>query len=964
MTVMYGRFFFLVVVIPVLAVAQTPDMMSRVEATDAEARSGALGQRILLTEQSLVANMPFQSIGPTIMSGRIVDVDVNPADPTEMFVAYASGGLWKTSNNGMSFRPLFDREASMTIGDIAVDWSIQPRTIWVGTGENNSSRSSYAGTGVYVSRDGGDSWEHAGLEATHRIGRILLHPDDAHTVWVAALGPLYSDSEHRGVYLTVDGGTTWTQTLAGTEAAGVIDLVMHPANADELYAAMWHRERRAWNFVESGEASGMYRTDDGGETWTRLDADGFPSGAGVGRIGLAFSQQNPEILYALLDNQERRPAEDEDELPLLTKEALRDMSREAFLALDDDAIADYLSEFNINSEYEVEDVRRMVRTEELEPVHLVWYVEDANRELFDTPVRGAEVYRTEDGGASWQKMHEEPIDGLYNSYGYYFGEIRIDPLNDEHIYILGVPLLKSEDAGRTWMSIGKVNVHADHQALWINPARSGHMVNGNDGGLNITYDDGATWFKANTPAVGQFYAIAVDDAQPYRIYGGLQDNGVWGGPHTYEHSLRWHSRGEYAYESLLGGDGMQVEVDTRTNNIVYTGSQFGAYVRIDTNTGHRSSIRPRHTLGERPLRYNWQTPIHLSRHNQDVLYFGTNKVHRSFNRGTDWETLSGDLTLGGRRGDVPYGTLTSIDESPLRFGLVYVGSDDGLVHVSRDGGYSWDRVSDDLPQHRWVSRVEASVHSIDRVYVTLNGYRWDNFEALLYRSDDYGATWRKIGKDLPMEPLNVVLEDPRNADILYVGSDHGLYISLDGGDTFMAAGASLPNAPVHDLKVQDRRRHLLVGTHGRSIYRADIQFVQDLTPEILDQPVHIFAMDPVRHGAFWGRKFASWSNPIDPEEEIVYFSAVGGEVVIRVLGEDGSELNVLYDEADRGLNYVMYDVSMNDEAAAVRNEEDEGAGIEAGDNGIYYLPVGAYQIEIVLNAESATTGLEVEAGRE
>ncbi len=356
-----------------------------------------------------------------------------------------------------------------------------------------------AGTGVYVSHDGGASWVHTGLGSTHRIGRIILHPEDPQTVWVAAAGPLYSRSEHRGVYKTTDGGATWKMTLAGTEIAGAIDLLMHPTNTNVLYAAMWHRERRAWNFVEGGEASGIYQSTDGGESWMRLEADGFPTGAGVGRIGLAMSQQTPQIIYALLDNQYRRPEEEGEEVPLLTKDALRDMSREAFLELEDEAIAEYLEEYNIDSEYDVEEIRRMAQEEELEPVHLVWYVEDANRELFDTPVLGAEVYRSEDSGSSWQKTHEEPIDGLYNSYGYYFGEIRVDPLNDQHIYILGVPLLKSEDAGKSWKSIGKPNVHADHQAMWINPSRSGHIINGNDGGLNITYD----------PAIFMMYPVRV-----------------------------------------------------------------------------------------------------------------------------------------------------------------------------------------------------------------------------------------------------------------------------------------------------------------------------------------------------------------------------------------------------------------------------------------------------------------------
>ncbi|MXY08073.1 MAG: glycosyl hydrolase, partial [Rhodothermaceae bacterium] len=571
-----------------VSLAQVPEMPSAMAPTPAAERLNSFSLRIQEAPQSQVSNVGFDNVGPTVMSGRIVDIDANPLDPVQMYVAYASGGLWRSETNGISFEPLFDKEASMTLGDIAVDWA-RDEVIWVGTGENNSSRSSYAGTGVYRSQDRGESWEHMGLSDTHRIGRIVLHPTDPQTLWVAAVGALYSPNPHRGVYKSSDGGETWTKTLYISDKAGVIDLVIDPTNPDILYAAGWHRERRAWNFVEGGSGSGIWKSTDGGDSWDRLSADGLPSGDTVGRIGLDIFPGNPEILYALVDNQARRPAEDEEEIPALTRETLRTMSVDEFLALDDETIAGYLEENNFGPQYSAEVIRGMVEEGTLEPVHLVWYVEDANRELFDTPVIGAEVYRSDDGGASWTRTHENYLDRVYNSYGYYFGEIRVAPHNVERIYILGVPFLASSDGGVTWESIGGPSVHADHQALWVNPSRPGHLIDGNDGGLNITYDDGASWFKGNTPSVGQFYAIGVDDQTPYHVYGGLQDNGVWGGPHTYTESTGWHASGAYPYDRYLGGDGMQVEVDTRTNDIIYTGSQFGFYQRIETSTGSRSS---------------------------------------------------------------------------------------------------------------------------------------------------------------------------------------------------------------------------------------------------------------------------------------------------------------------------------------------------------------------------------------
>ena len=950
---------------------EAPVMSSLVPATPAEARLAGFAQKKKLEAASLVANVVMHNIGPTVMSGRVVDVAVDPNDPTHFYVAYASGGLWETTTNGLSFTPLFDDQASMTLGDIAVDWG-GDGTIWVGTGENNASRSSYAGTGVYKSTDGGETWQPMGLAETHRIGRIEIHPDDPNTVWVAASGALYTTGEDRGLYKTSDGGETWRKTLFIDGDTGAIDLVVDPGNPDVLYAAMWHRGRRAWNFVESGPGSGVYKSTDGGETWTLLtDAgSGFPTGDGVGRIGLALYPGNPGILYALLDNQGRRPPEeDEDDEPALTRDQLRTMSREAFLAVDQEALEEYLRDNTFPEEHTAESILEQVQSGELEPIALVWYLEDANRELFDTQVAGAEVYRSDDGGRTWAKTHDDYLDAVYYSYGYYFGQIRVAPHDSDKLYVMGVPILRSDDGGQTFLTINEENVHVDHHALWVSPARPGHLIDGNDGGLNISYDDGATWFNANTPSVGQFYTVAVDDAEPYHVYGGLQDNGVWEGPHTYEHTFSWYASGDYPYDRLLGGDGMQVEVDTRTNEVIYTGSQFGSYVRIDKTTGARARIRPGHELGERPLRFNWQTPIHLSRHNQDVLYYGSNKLHRSFNRGDDWETLSGDLTKGGQKGDVPYGTLTTIDESSLRFGLLYVGSDDGLVQVSRDGGYTWDRISDGLPQDLWVSRVEASHHALGRVYVTLNGYRWDNFDAYVYRSDDFGRTWERLARDLPPEPVNVIVEDPANEEILYVGTDHGLYLSLDRGTSFMAMGGGLPYAPVHDLKVQARAKHLVVGTHGRSIFRADLALIQQLTPDLMARPLRAFAIEAVTHREGWGDSNVSWREPTVPEVTLAYFAGSTGTATVRIKAKDGTVLREFTDAAERGLNYPAYDLSVDAERAEEYNEERAGeeeaaALFEAADNDAYYLMPGTYTVEITLEGEMVEETLEVKAPRQ
>jgi photosystem II stability/assembly factor-like uncharacterized protein len=938
---------------------QEPEMTTLVKPTSAEARRAAFAQRQRLFENSLLSAVPVDNIGPTIMSGRVVDIDARPSDPSHFVVAYASGGLWITRNNGQSFDPLFDHEGVMTIGDVAVDW--ETGTIWVGTGENNSSRSSYSGDGVYKSSDWGKTWNHMGLDGTHRTGRIVLHPANAETVWVASLGALYSANTNRGVYKSTDGGKNWKKTLYVNDRTGAVDLVLDPNNPDVLYAAMWERDRRAWNFVESGPGSGLYKSTDGGSSWTKMNGgnSGFPDGAGVGRIGITVFPGNSNVIYASLDNQDRAEQKEGDEKEEgLTRDALRLMTSQSFLALSKDDVKDYLEREGFPKQYSADVVMDMVKKGTIQPAALVDFVDDANAQLFDTPVIGLEVYRSDDAGVTWTRTHEDNLDGVYSSYGYYFGEIRVSPQDEKQVYAMGVPIIRSDDAGQTWKSIGAGHVHSDHQALWMNPNREGHIINGNDGGLNMSYDAGETWSKLNIPAVGQFYYITTDNAESYRVYGGLQDNGVWAGPHTYQASYDWFDGGDYPYDRLGGGDGMQVQVDTRTNELVYLGSQFGFYSRLDRETGKRASIRPRHELGEKPLRFNWQTPILLSSHNQDIFYYAANRLYRSMNKGDDLIAISPDLTHGGQPGDVPYGTLSAIDESKLKFGLIYAGSDDGMIHVTRDGGVSWKRIDQNLPQNLWVSRVQASSHSETRVYASLNGYRSDHFDSYVYRSDDFGATWTQIGTNLPAEPVNVVLEDPSNPDLIFVGTDHAVYASLDRGKTFMGLAKDMPFVAVHDLKIQARDKHLLIGTHGRSIYLADISVLQQLSSDMLAREINIFDVADVPFSSSWGEKRSSLSSVTEPEVTLTVYAAKAGNASFVVENKENGTLATFERTLSAGLNYVTYDLTLSEAGIGNLEKAPKAAG-----NGKTYLPAGEYSINASKSgAESAQKLKLVERG--
>ena len=800
---------------------------AQLNTSTADERLNGLKKRKLLEERSVLKDIKFRNIGPSIMSGRVVDMDVNPNDPTEFYLAYATGGLWYTINNGQSFTPIFDKEDVTGIGDIAVNW--QTNEIWVGTGEANSSRSSYSGIGIYKSNDKGRTWQYLGLPESQHIGKILLHPTDRNIAWVAALGHLYSPNKDRGVYKTTDGGKTWKQTLFVDTNSGAVDMDINPKNPNELFASIWYKERRAWNFVEGGKTSGIYKSIDGGNTWKLItqEGSGFPHNDSVGRIGVAVYAANPKIIYATMDNQGHRPDTAKKNTRFYTLRDFKNISKEDFLNLDSKKLDTFFIRNNFDEKYHDSSVKELVRTDKIKPTAVYDYLFDANTALFDTPIIGCEIYRSDNNGVSWQKVNTKGLD-LYNTYGYYFGKISVSPTNENKVVISGFNLMLSEDGGKTFKAVDKPSTHPDWHGCWINPNRDSNWVAGNDGGCNITYDNGKHWFKANTPSVAQFYAIDVDNAKPYNVYGGIQDNGVWFGPSNTRTNEDFDFEGPNPWKNIGGGDGMQVQIDTRDNKTIYSGSQFGFYSRKNTDAlGGRQNgmnIHPQPDLGEQQLRYNWQTPILLSRHNQDIFYFGTNKFYRSLNKGEKFQVLTSDLTNGKKEGDVPFGTLVTIHESPLRFGLIYCGTDDGNIHVSKDGGYTWTLINKNLPKGLYVSRILASQYKEGRVYATLNAYRNDNFTPYLFVSEDYGITWTTLGSDLPAEPLNVVKEDPKFENIIYVGSDNGLYASFDKGKSFMTLG-NLPRVPVHDIAIQKTANDIVIGTHGRSIYIASLDSI-------------------------------------------------------------------------------------------------------------------------------------------
>lgn len=867
-----------------------------------------------LADHSLLKEYPARNIGPTVQGGRIIDIDVNLHDTKNFYVAYASGGLFKTVNNGITFEPIFDNLDALGIGDFALSPS-DPNVLYVGTGEKNSSRSSYAGSGVYKTTDGGRHWSHIGLTATQHISRVIIHPEDNNTVWVAAMGNLYTHNADRGVFKTTDGGHTWKKTLYINDSTGVIDLLINPRNPQQLWAAAWERTRKASHFKGQGVGSAIYRSDDGGDTWVKSVA-GLPQGSTTGRIGLDLCATQPNIVYAILDNQrevEDKPAK-KSTTPSLTLDDLRKMSQEEFLKLEDKKLNDLLRDQGFPARYTTESVKRDVR-EGLYTVQAIadYFGADANQNLFKTKVIGAEVYRSDDGGTQWKKVNRYDLDGVFFTYGYYFAEMKVAPDDPSLIYIYGVPMLKSRDGGATWHRLdtlrGVRDIHVDHHALWINPRDHQHMLLGNDGGLYQTYDEGANWLHINNMSVGQFYTVNVDMETPYNVYGGLQDNGVLKG------SSRSIPNETKQWKPLFGGDGMYVAADPRKIYTVYTGYQFGNYFRLEMDKGKTTRITPQHNIGEAPLRWNWRSPLLLSRHNADIIYMAANRVFRSLDKGEHWEAISPDLTRNLKQGNVPISTLSALAESPRKFGLLYAGSDDGLVHISRDGGGHWEPIHQGLPAGRWVSAIFPSPHHDGHVFITLNGYREDEFKSYLYVSTDYGQHWTSVKGNLPESVANVLIQDPVNPDLLYCGLDNGTYVSLDKGKTWQLFNALL-NVPGYDMLVHPRDNELVVGTHGRSVYIADAKPLQAIAGRA-QQPIMVFSPESIRHSDNWGVKTYPWSKASEPRLEVLYY--VGQEtktVVVEVLNSKQEVVRRIETQGAAGFHRWTWDVRVQTPVAS------------------------------------------------
>ena len=755
-----------------LPFAANAQKQKRILNSDPELRLKGYAQQLEMKKSSPYKDLKWQFLGPVNVSGRCTDVAVVAPKGKNytIYAATASAGLWRTVNEGTTWEPVFENGPSTAIGDVALAPS-DPGIIWIGTGEANIFRSSQAGCGVYKSVDAGKTWQHMGLTGTYTVARVVIHPKFPDTVYVAASGHEWTQNSERGVYKTVDGGKTWQKVLFIDNETGAIDLAMDPADSETLYAAMWQRTRQKWNDPRNGAKSGksgIFRSRDGGQNWQAINT-GLPAAKFRGRIGLDVSLTAPNVLYALVDNYE---------------------------------------------------ISRQPTPEEL-------------RNPYGVPscgfIKGATVFRSDDRGASWRQVSgltpemKKFMERHSGTYGWVFGQIRVDPSDAETVYILGVPLSVSNDGGRTFRHLE--GMHGDHHGLWIDPANPDYLVNANDGGMAVSYDRGRNWrcFTDNLPAC-QFFNVNFDMASPFHVFGSMQDHGSFRG--TVDLSRGRDRIPAVAFEYTPGGEGSNHAIDPNDPNRVYSAGFYGMLSRSDISRpdwGPEKWIAPTTYDNEPRLRGQWLAPFQLSSHNPDIIYHGMQVLFRSLDRGDTWEKISPDLTYNTRSemGDIPYHTLFAISESPLKYGLVYAGSDDGRVHVSRDGGKSWQEISAGLPEQKWVSRLAASQHDLGTVYMTQNGKRDDDFTPYVWKSTDFGKTWQNIAIGIPLGPVNVIREDSREPGTLYLGTDSAVFISKDGGKSWQALGGNLPSAYVHDLVIHPRENIIVIATHGRGMWALD-----------------------------------------------------------------------------------------------------------------------------------------------
>jgi len=844
-------------------------------------------------DDTFVKNLQFRAIGPANMGGRIDDIAVVENNPSTYYVGAATGGVWKTVNNGTTFEPIFDGQGSTSIGDIAIAPS-DPSIIWVGTGEPNNRQSSSWGDGIYRSLDAGKTWQNMGLRDSKHIGRVVIDSRDPNIVYVAALGHLWGPNKERGVFKTTDGGKTWNNVLFINEDTGITDLAMDPESPMTIYAAAYQRRRTPWGFNGGGTGSALYRTVDGGATWTKL-TKGLPEGI-TGRIGIDIYRRNPSIVYALVENS-----------------------------------------------------------------------------------KGG-TFRSDDRGETWRKMSD------LTSRPMYYSQVRIDPNNDQRIWQLAANMYNSDDGGKTWNSNLVQRIHGDFHALWIDPANSNHVLTGSDGGMHASYDRGRTWDFINTIPLGQFYEVSLDNQKPFWVYGGLQDNGSWSGPSG---TLNQEGITNDDWFRTGGGDGFYSVVDPTDPSIIYVESQNGSVSRLELKTGERKSIKPEARPGEKRYRFDWNSPIVISPFNNRTIYLAGNRVFRSPDRGNTW-TWSDDLTKDQDREKLPimgalpdknmlsrhdgvetFGQIVTLAESPIKEGLLYAGTDDGNLQISRDSGKTWKNITDKVPgvpKNTYVNRVVPSRYAEGTAYLTLDGHRADDYGTYIFMTTDFGESWKAIKANLPAGVIaRVIREHPRNQNLLFLGTEFGAYVSFDRGGRWTQLKGNLPLVRVDDIQIHPRDNALVLATHGRSIWVLDdLSPLERASDSILSSDIHMFDVAPATHFRLYGRKgntgykwFAASNPPYGAVINYYVKDKPKDEVKITITDKSGAVVRDLKGSKEAGLSRIVWDLRLNPPAPPPEGQGEGGGGFFGAPRGPRVQP-GNYVIKIAAGDKTATGNVSIQ----
>ena len=929
--------------------------------------------------ESWRAGLRWRCIGPASMGGRIGSLAVVDQDPSTYWVGTASGGLLKTTNNGVTFEHQFDRETTVSVGDVCVAPS-DPSIVWVGTGENNPRNSVSYGDGVYKSTDGGKSWTNVGLRKSFQIGKILIHPKHPDTVYVGALGRLYGASEERGLYKTTDGGKTWQRVLVVDNRTGVQDMRMDPRDPDTLIVALWDRQRdefdshvgeppladgydgydpaRKW-----GPGSALWKTTNAGRTWKKLTR-GLPSSP-LGRVGLDWYRKDPKVVFAIVDCARIGMGTPPPPQPYLgvigentpggarlnqviaggpgQRAGLQ--SQDVIVAVDERVVPSYDALLEVVRTRKVGDQLRLTVSRGTERVSVEltlgtrpaqgnqgpnrtrpWLATLAGQPENIQDQQGPNgheyggVYKSTDGGESWMRINS------LNPRPMYFSQVRVDPSNDQRVYVLGVSLYRSSDGGKTFRPDGGRGVHADQHALWINPRDGRHLLVGSDGGTYVTYDRMENWDHLNHAAIAQFYHVAVDARRPYQVYGGLQDNGSWGGP---SQGLRGVGPINEDWISVGAGDGFVCRVDAEDPDVVYSESQGGAISRRNLRTGQIVPLRPTPPQGRRH-RFNWNTPFLLSQHSPRVFYSAGEFVFRSLNRGDNLRIVSPEITRTKR------GSATALAESPRNPDVLWVGSDDGALWVTRDGARTWTSVADKvgLPGPRWVATIEPSREAEGRAYVVFDGHRSDDDEPYVAVTEDYGQTWKSLRANLPWGSTRVLREDPTNPNVLYLGTEFGAWTSTDRGVSWWKLGANLPTVAVHEFAFHPTSGEMVAATHGRSLWVLDLTPVRQWSAAHATANGHLYAPAPgirwrtePRRGTGGSRRYVG-ENP--PSGAQLYYCLGRNALYARLEIQDvnGTVIRQLSGPTRAGLHRVAWDLAGSGPAARAGR-----APVPAGPNG-------------------------------